>query len=222
MPARSPSQTTFDYSPTSRSHHTNPTSPAPLHPHFANSRPPQPPTSPGTGSSSTAPGLPPISSTLFNPREPTNSSTPSKYYDPTLDHGDRSAAANGSRYPPSFASQVSRPSPSSLMPSMMAMKTSEADPLNQQNRDGYHYPDGRPSEPLHQPFQPTAAPSYAHTSPPHPPASHAPSSAYPPVSPNMNHNRGSTSVAPPSAGKDRPTSQGVRIQSRCLLLVERV
>lgn len=105
MPARSPSQTTFEYSPTSRSHHTNPTSPAPLHPNFPNSRPPQPPTSPGVGTSA-APGLPPISSTLYS-RE-TNNTGASKYYDHPLDHhGDRSAASNGSRYPPSFASQVS-------------------------------------------------------------------------------------------------------------------
>ncbi|KAF2181790.1 helicase SWR1 [Zopfia rhizophila CBS 207.26] len=90
-------QTPFSYSPTNRSHTSNPPTPAPLPLHHSNfnNHTRLPPTSPGTTE------LPPISSAIYS-RE----NTASKYYDPTSDHADRGVGRNTAWYDGHYGSQA--------------------------------------------------------------------------------------------------------------------
>jgi DNA helicase INO80 len=82
---KSPTQTSFSYSP-GRSQHSKPPTPAPLslQPSFSAAR--NPPGSPQTA-------LPPISSAIYSRETPV-----SNYYDPTQDTGDRTVGRSGGRY----------------------------------------------------------------------------------------------------------------------------
>ncbi|KAJ9663933.1 putative DNA helicase ino80 [Coniosporium apollinis] len=75
--SHSPTQTHFSYSPTNRSHNSNPPTPAPLHPSYSNNHHHHKPSSPPTT------GLPPLASAVYQ-----RDNTGSRYYDPTLDRGD--------------------------------------------------------------------------------------------------------------------------------------
>lgn len=96
---QSPAQTPFSCSPTNRPPPSNPPTPAPLplqhHSHFNNTRS-------TTSTANTTTELPPISTAFFS-RE---STTTSRYYDPTSDHGDTAVGRNTTRYNDRLPSQV--------------------------------------------------------------------------------------------------------------------
>ncbi|KAF2810925.1 helicase SWR1 [Mytilinidion resinicola] len=176
--AHSPTQTAFSYSPTHRAPNSQPNTPAPLplhhpsynHPH---SRPP-PPASPSTT------GLPPIASAF--------SSTASKYYDPTSDHGDRTVGRSTPRFDGHYTPQ--------------------------QNRDSYGFPETRPPEASYdKPYHSPVANAFPHRSPLHHPQALAhpagpmDTMSHSPVSPTVYQSMGRGAVqVPPQNYARRPST----------------
>ncbi|KAF2638995.1 hypothetical protein P280DRAFT_470990 [Massarina eburnea CBS 473.64] len=159
------------FSSSARPQNASPTpAPTPLHPHTHTHQHHRSPTSPRAPEH-----LPPIGTALY-----AREHAPSKYYDPTSDHGDRRRLSQpGARYESHYPSQT---------------------------RDTHAYPDARPPEsPFSNPYREPIATAFAHRSPLQRPLSHGHTTAameamsHSPVSPSVyqSMNRGAVQPPPP-------------------------